>query len=153
MKVKFYIQCLNIIISKPQEINRVKFDNTPLRPPPSIFNDFRKKTGNFTYKSQTFLWLHRKIHHNFFLLELKLPACQHLPTSMIISICRPFSTLWTTFIPDALKICRTFLTPIRYYWLVDSFFSYFPSAAPLRSLPLPFFFLIPNSNATLCCPC
>ena len=89
----------------------------------------------------------------FFLFLLILPACQHLPTSMIISICRPLSTLWTTFIPDALKICRTFLTPIGYYWLADSFFSYFPSAAPLRSLPLPFFFLIPNSNATLCCPC
>jgi len=89
----------------------------------------------------------------FFLSELKLPASQHLPSSMIISICRPFATLWTAFFPDALKICRTFRTPIRYYWLADSFFSYFPSAAPLRSLPLPFFFLIPNSNATLCCPC
>jgi len=153
MKVKFYIQCLNFMISKPQEITGVKFGSILLYLVPSIFNDFRKKRGNFTYQSQTFLSLHRKINHNFFLFELKLPACQHLPTSVIISICRPFSTLWTAFIPDALKICRTFLTPIRYYWLADSFFSYFPSAAPLRSFPLPFFFLIPNSNATLCCPC
>lgn len=112
----------------------------------------RRQVTSLT-NSKLFFHYTAKFITSFFLFELKLPASQHLPSSMIISICRPFSTLWTTFIPDALKICRTFLTPIRYYWLADSFFSYFPSAAPLLLLPLPFFFLIPNSNATLCCPC
>ena len=82
MKVKFYIQCLNIIISKPQEITAVKFDNILLYLVPSVFNDIRKKTGNFTYQFQTFLSLYRKIHHKFFSFRaetssLPAPAILH----------------------------------------------------------------------------
>lgn len=142
-----------ILHERFHEYNNLRLVRNAFAPSvPTVLNNYISRIGycrciaSFSLSSSIhFLLFHytaRFFIEKFCSLGPETLRPQHLLTSLTISVHRPFSTLWTTFIPDARRICPTLLTPIRYYWFVESFFSCFPaSTSPSVAFLFRFLFL------------